>query len=628
MYAEVRDPSGRAVPDGTEVLFSTTLGTFRESLVKTINGRAYATLVSGGTAGIAKITASAIGASVTPSVLEFEFVADRKMLSSALEYVEIVAPSYMHYTVDSRQISASGANHGVSLRYRDVEIEADDLQLDVPTYEVRARNAKLKVGKESHVYSQLYYRLNLRRGYGTTTFKAPRWTTLAPVGRGLQFATIDVDGAAIPARNEDRFGLAQIVAGEPKPTTETVSNNLFELADLSDSPSTISARKVVVFPQKGVQFQKADMYIGGRKVMSMPLYELTMSGQTSPIATDQLVSVFDNQLAINYPYYLSLRPGQTSLLRFHTGDRYNRGVGSSGGAFLDYELNWNHGDDVDGNLTFSGIGRSDWMLSAHQYTRWGERTQAVLQGELLANRTFFGNASLSRQFEGFQASLSSSHTETLRGIKTSTQQDSLVIEKDPIKMGKLPVQLYYGLTSNSTRSTFGSQSGSGVQLRAQSSAIPFNKTTSLTSSLTLAKLYGSSNNPGLTILGSTALSHRFGNSANTVLSYDFTRDGLNDAVLGEHRLSLSGSLFYGNTNLTLYTTRGLDKDRFALYGDLSYRLGGLWRTGVSYTLDKYQGESYLDYTFVLGYRVGWRDIGLTWSYRTKRIGFQLLGASF
>src|SRR6478672_7576128 len=58
--AEVRENSGRTAINGTQVFFQTTLGHFQQSVVTTTEGYARAVLVTSGTPGTAKITASAL----------------------------------------------------------------------------------------------------------------------------------------------------------------------------------------------------------------------------------------------------------------------------------------------------------------------------------------------------------------------------------------------------------------------------------------------------------------------------------------------------------------------------------------------------------------------------------------
>ncbi|MES1227211.1 MAG: invasin domain 3-containing protein, partial [Armatimonadota bacterium] len=86
--AEVRENSGRPCVNGTKVVFQTTSGHFQDSSVSTTDGFARAVLITGGTAGTAKITASAVtlGASATGEV---EFVRSRSELATANSYVQI-----------------------------------------------------------------------------------------------------------------------------------------------------------------------------------------------------------------------------------------------------------------------------------------------------------------------------------------------------------------------------------------------------------------------------------------------------------------------------------------------------------------------------------------------------------
>ena len=170
--AEVRDSRGNLVADGTKVSFESTLGLFREALVSTTGGFARAVLQAGGVPRIATITVKTVDTLSQPSTIEFEFVGDRSDLSSATEYIELVSPGYMEFVPDSRIMAASAPNKAVSIRYRNVVIEADDIQINISRYEVRARNARLKVGKLNREFDELYFKLKDRTGIGTGTFKA------------------------------------------------------------------------------------------------------------------------------------------------------------------------------------------------------------------------------------------------------------------------------------------------------------------------------------------------------------------------------------------------------------------------------------------------------------------------
>ena len=626
--AEVRQSNGRPVPDGTRVIFNTTIGNFRESITTTSNGFARAVLVSSPNPGTAKITASALTGDAAPATLEFEFVADRAALSSAREYIEVVASGYMQYTPDTRLMAASGVNGGVSIRYRDVSITADDVQLNTQSYELRARKAKIKIGSEVKSFDELYIRLNQRRGFGTTTFQIAKPETVSFTSKNLTGLSEGTDGKFHEAVPETRYGLVEIQKDRLIPMLTRASAKFFEFEDLGNAPSTVMAKKAIVFPMRQIQFQQAEIVVANRSVMKLPLFQVNLQS-SSPMVMDQIVNVNDSQVAVNYPYYLTLKPGQTSLFRFRTGESYGRGVSVNRGAFLDYEFNWNRGDDLDGGVAVKGIGRDDWGLSFRQYQRIDDRSTAFAQVDLPSGSSVLGSASIGRQFDGFQANFNANITRSLRGLTYSSQDLSFVVEKDPVKVGALPLKLYPGLTAtNSYNSLVGrSQNTAGLRLRGITNPLSLSKTTSLNASFSVSQLAGSDTQNGLSYLANVNLSQQISRSLTVMASYDFTRDGFNDAVVGQHRLSLQGYFNQGRLSANMFLSRSVDVDRSSIFGDLSYGVSKLWRFGYQYTFDRVSGTEFLDYNYVVGYRLGWREVGIVWSRLTNRFGIQLLGAT-
>ena len=80
--ARLRDNRGNLVPDGTQVIFDTTLGSFRERVVTTSDGYARAVLIAGDVPGIARVKASALQFNAIGES-DVEFVGDRSLLNSA-----------------------------------------------------------------------------------------------------------------------------------------------------------------------------------------------------------------------------------------------------------------------------------------------------------------------------------------------------------------------------------------------------------------------------------------------------------------------------------------------------------------------------------------------------------------
>lgn len=619
--AEVRDQSGRLVADGTQIVFEASQGSFREQVVTTVGGVARGTFVPAGVPGTAKITASAYLLNATTTV-ELDMVADRSMLSSANEYVEVVAPQYLMYSVDQRVVGAAGPNKGVHLRYRDIEVDADDLQFNASTYELRARRAQLKMGKFEAEFGELYLIVNTHRGFGTTKLDVPE---LALTPFGTMFRLVESGNI------RERYGLAQISLNGLKPYYEVLPADQFAFADLTESMSKINSKKAVIFPNKEIQFQRAEIYMGDAKVLRMPLFQVNLMGGT-PLITDQVLNIENNQLAINYPYYLSLKPGETSLFRFRTGERYGRGTSVNAGAYLDYEMNWNRGDESQGGLTLSGLARNDWGLNLRQFIKVDDRTNAFAQADLRSLRNLYGSGSISRQMDGFQVSLNGNASRTLQGVSQSSELFSLAIEKDPTKVGNLPMRLYYGLMSNynatSNPSFNSSQSTYGVRARAVLLPITLDKNASLNGGFSVGQFSGRNAQKGLTMQGTMNLSYRVSRDASILGTYDFVDDAFSQAMTGKHRISLSGNYFSGKASVNFFASRSLDADRMNYFGDALYKFSPLWKVALSYTHDQFLSSKYTDFSFTLIHTFGFRDFGLTYSGRTKRFGIQVLGTSF
>jgi len=616
--AEVRDSSGEFVRDGVPVAFSSSLGSFREDTVLVYGGKARAVLVASSIPGVAKITASAVSVGAV-STLEFEFVADRSMLAAASEYAQLSAPGGVLYNVDLRTLAAAAPNRGATFQYRDIRVEADDIQYDVGEYAVKARKALVRIGKASAQADEVVVRLLSRKAFLTAEYPVQE-KALAP--RGLSFA--------FETRTRTRYGIAELRStglGEP---TERISPEAFAFQDLSVATSTVRAESVVVFPKKELQFQRAEVFVADTRVMKVPLYQLSVY---SPVlVTEDFFSINNNQVAINYPYFLSLKPGSSSLFRFRTGEAYGRGFHANSGMFLDYELNWSKGDRMEGGFTYSGIGRDDYSLQLRQNYRPDDLTQLYLNADLTEGRSLFGSMSLSRQFRGFQAGLSANATTAVRGTSYTNRFVSFTAERDPIALKGVPAKLYLGLTATEsealTPSGSYSQSSAGLRARLQASPQRLDSQSTLAMGMAVSAVSGRRNGDPLGMEATAALTRQLGSSASLLVTYNFNDDPFSSRVLGKHRLAAQGSYLAGRLRFSGYLARSLDIERTSYLVDASFRFSPLWRLSSYYTEDSYLGASYSDFNLVLSYRLGLRDFGLVYSGTTKRFGIQVLGAAF
>lgn len=622
--AVVRDRGGNLVPNGTQVVFDTNLGTFKENLVTTENGYARATLVASSIPGLARIRASVLRFSASNN-LEFEFVSDRAMLDSARDFIEVTAPKKLVYSVSDRIIEASSAeDENVVVLYRDTTVRGKDVQLKVLTYDLKARNAVITIGGQDYQFEQLYYNLRSRRGFGIGRFKT-RLPRIVQAGM-----------LAAPIYEErEVFGPFSISAAEGVKLLEEVPDQRqLDFQNIVDSLSTVEARKAVAFPRKEVQFHQSNVKVGNLSIMKLPLFQVGTQ-TASPLITDQMFQVTNNQIALNYPYYLSLKPGETSLLRFRYGSRLGgTGLGASTGYFLDYELKWNRGDDMEGGFMLQGMNRTDWGASLRQYYQADPNTTISAQLDLPAHKSLFGNVNVNRLFDGFQANFNAMQGRSIGNQdRFQTDQYALVVEKDPIKVKNfIPGNLYVGMSANSNglrgEDFSRRQESLGLQARYVSRPIRFDGRNSASFSLRLAQLSGENVKEGLSQFATVTLSSNLNSNLAMQTTYDFVDDGFNSELLGMHRLTSEAYYRSGRVNFRGYLAKALDIDRMNASASFDYQFNTVWSFYYNYFMDRYLEDSFTDQTFVLGYRIGFREIGLSYSPRTKRIGIELLGTRF
>ncbi|MCH8979641.1 MAG: Ig-like domain-containing protein, partial [Armatimonadetes bacterium] len=550
--AIVRDSSGRIVPDGTQVVFETTLGNFRESVVLTQNGFASAVLVASDIVGVAKVRAGAIKFNAS-AILEIPFVDNKSVLSSRKDYIEVVAPLRMAYSLEDKILEASGEGQGVHLRYRDIVIEADDLQLKVTKYEVRARNAKLTMGDKTWELARLYMRLDQRRGIGTEVYQQELY--IFETAWFLVLPEMVV---------RERIRGVEITASGLTPTETPVPRGITDFVDISEALTIIEAKKAVAYPSKEVHFHRAKVTVGGQHMMTVPLFRASTRPR-SPLVTDDFFDVSQNNLAIDYPYYVDLKPGQTSLFRLKYGRNYGTGLGGSSGTFLDYEFNWNQGIDMDGGLTLTGLARKDWGLNLRQF--WKPSSAATLSAQINfpAHRSMFANVNLAQNFDGFYASINASHGQNIAGERFRNDRYTMLVEKNPIDVGRGLAKLSLGLTASQTRFVSplsdSRQERFGVRARLLGAPIPMAKGHTMNLSYTVSRFTGSNLTTNMSHQATMALTSTFPSGIFLRTTYDYVADGITDFALGQHRISADA--YYGRGAFTFrgFASKSLDIQR-------------------------------------------------------------------
>jgi hypothetical protein len=132
---------------------------------------------------------------------------------------------------------------------------------------------------------------------------------------------------------------------------------------------------------------------------------------------------------------------------------------------------------------------------------------------------------------------------------------------------------------------------------------------------------------GITQLGTLNLSMNPVAGAFLSFGYEYLDDGFSSDLIGKHKLVAEAAWTAGRFGMNGFLLKSLDANRMSATARLRYKLGPLWRVSYGYFFDQFGSDSFLDQSYIVSYRLGFRELGLSYSHRTKRLGIEILGTS-
>jgi len=598
--AEVRDRDGRLVPDGTEIRFTASLGVIEETAT-TSAGVARVKLISADMAGTSVVTASWVeGQAVAQTNVEFS---EGPAPVQGPQYISIDADEYLAYSIDYKVFEALG---NVRIRYRSLELEAEEAQIDLETNRIVARGE----GRERPV----------------------KLRSRGSVAEGSMF-TCDMLGLTGLLLSAERGSVTQVdisksVLGDGGGEVLYMPQE-FDFADLSDSSMLVKASRATVFPNERIQFKNAKVYVDGKRMLSLPLYVLSLTGYLPE--GEQYVGYSTGGITLNLPVYYSLTPSSSGALLVRHGESTGWGeYGQTPGWFVDVRQRYAT-DRAQGVLALSQITRGDWGAHLSHSQQLGKQTRGYIYLDYPAHRDLYGNLNLSRSFDGFDVglNLSGSDYSEIGDWLTS----DLYVQTRPKPLGKLPFR--YTLSSRSAYATGSGVLGDGFSQHLQgnihSAPIPLARTLSFRNSIGLGYIWGDSTTSGLSVLGTAMLDWKVSQYSSFQLSYRFAdRASIYASRTGKQTLSATCLLRdnSGKWRASMYAIRGLDYPMTTVLADFGYRFNEDWRFGVRSTLSEFGHSSYDDFELSVGKMVGSRELVAVWSKSQKRVMFELGSGGF
>lgn len=595
--AEIRDSSGNLMPDGTQISFSTSLGTIQNT-VTTIAGVARARLTSGTVVGTASVSAwvtqgGAVG-QIKVEMLEPGTVIPRE------SFITVSSGSYLVYDGARMVIYASG---GAKISHRGLNIDADEAQLDIQlgTLKLRRGTASpivLSRDKKELIASLVYYRLNDMKGFAVVEGESGKVERVS--FRGSDLAT--------------------------EPVTDEFPPNYFDFVDLSDSQVLIKASSITIKPKDEIHFRRAQVYMEGKKIISVPLQVIPLTGDATQ--TSHYVGWGTNGLRLDLPFYYSLNPTSTGSVHLRRGQPMGWGFYSgNNGWSLDMVEDYTTNNGAEGNFTVNRIGNSDWGLNWHHSQLYDSGSRVYSYLEFPSHKDLFGTLSLSKPIG--KASLGVNLYGSKYQGQTGNMSTDVYLQSaaKPIGNGFASYMLL-GRTSYASNISSGSNLGAGLQTQIYGKPVDLGGKTNLNTSFTFGHDWGGIKS-GFTVNGTASLMKQFARNSNCGLIYTYNQDRYSIANVGRHRLS--ASMMYAPSKklqAQLISTYTIDQPLSSTFADLSYRFMPKWRINVLQTFQKYGTFGYGDTEFALGRSIGENEFAVVWSKSKHQFRFEFNAARF
>jgi hypothetical protein len=613
---EVRDTSGRLVPDGTTVNFNTSLGAFQRagtSASATTQAGTARVLLTSPTKGTAVVTAASAGGGFER--IEITFTDDPTETFEGNSYAVVTGDSSLIYGPGAKQIEAVGKERedpaketaGARVRYRNLEISADNLAVDCTATTVRAQgNVMLRRGTVTVRCVRLYYPLTSGNGYAIAQVKG-HWRPVAISGLRL----------AVTVRSE------------------AVPDQFLAMPSLADERQLITAKQILLFPGDKLQFKRPRFYQDRQALVSLPFYSLSLYAKQ--LFSDHVVTVGTQGVGLNIPVYYDMSPSTTGLLRLRNGERYGTSISATRpGVALDITQSYNSlsgGKRYTGEFGFTDVNRNDWGVRLSHSQEFSSTSRGTFTLETPQHQSLLSTGNLQQQFSGFNVGLNMYSSRSLRGISSSMSEADAYVETTPRSLGATGYRYALGATASSTH--IGAQSYSnttasqGVHVRMFNRPVHLDSVTTLSHTWSIGQAWADGGRGGVTMLSSLTASRMIGAAGNVQLSYDFMRLPGSYVDSGQHRLSSTLYLGAGTkASMFIYGSTLLDAPYRSLSGEARYNFARRWHLGVSANVQEMSSVDYQDYEFSVTRSIGLRELSITFSTLSHRFYFDMQAARF
>ncbi len=595
--AELRDATGRPVPDGTTVVFRIDGGQLsirgderRQAITtSTVSGSAtvFATSTEPGMAQIVAELTTGEGKNVT----SVAFVEEGSSLVGGTGVVH-VRGGWVGYAVDLGIVEARDDAEvefsGVTIRARDV------VQVDIKRLTVRAHNVRVEVDGRFLEADAINY--DLMSGQGT----------LRRFGsEGLERVCFDCYTL------EERTPEREIPGSE------------FEL-DTSEASAWAVAEGISIHPQEKIVLRDATVYAGSSKIIDLPKYwVIAMPGYTGTTHSRVLGVNSAGDLAVDFPYFYRVDETTTGAVKIQNG--------ASAGSVIardDWSLAVEEAYDTgtaEGAFSLVGLPRDDWGFQWRDQRSLGERRDAHITAYTPDHQSYYADANIYEWWGDERLNLTGSLQRPRgEGLSYAASADYLTMNRP---LGAFDASYRLG-TAVGVRHIHGFDSGLVGEHQVYGSvSFPrqyIAERTSLTPTLRNTFTWDTSGFQHNSLRGELSLRQIVSSDKSFRVSYEGQLSSGDQSDGYRHLLNLDVRAYHG-LNLTSYLTGTYDltEDEFYGFGLVDYYFDDRWRVGLAATYYQFDESAYDDYEITVARDIGGTEIGLRWSEASGRISLEL-----
>jgi len=595
--AELRDPAGRAVADGTTVVFRIEGGSLslggderRQAVTTTTVGGSATVYATSIEPGVATVLAELISGDGKNRVT-VAFVEEGSSLLGGTGVVH-VRGGWVGYAIDSAVVEA---RDNAEVEFGGVRIIAEDvLQVNVNSLTVKALSARMEVDGRSLAADELAY--GLASGEGV----------LRRLGEeGVERLCFDCYSL------EER---------EPE---EEISGDRLRLETV-DAAAWAVADGVSIYPQEKVVLRGATLYAGSEKVLDLPRYWIiAMPGYTGTSHSGLLGVNSDGGLAVDFPYFYRVTETWTGAVKLQHGTASGRVIARDGWSVAVEEA-YDTGT-AEGSLSLVGLPQDDWGIEWHDQRKLGARRDGYFTAYSPDHESWYADANI-YEWWGNQRLNLSAWVQQPGGedLSYGTGADWLSMNRP---LGAWDASYRLG-TAVGVRHLGGYDDGLVGQHQMYAAMdLPrrhLGERTSITPSISNLFTWDTTGYQQNSLRGELRLRQVVTSDKSLGLSYQGQLTSGDGAEGYEHLVNLDLRAYHGTRwSSYLTSTYDLSDEELYIFGLVDYYVDRNWRVGVSGSYYEAEDWDYDDFEVTVARRLGATEIGLRWSEESGRISLEL-----